>query len=452
MRAKFEYMKAFHAYDIRGVYNKDFNKDDAYKIGYFLPNLLRTDKILVGRDVRESSPEIFEYLCKGITDNGADVFDIGFSTTPMVYFATAKYDFEASVMITASHNPREYNGMKISRANALPVGYDSGLKELEEMVLNEKIEINFNNIGKVLHLDVKQDYLTFLKGYLPDLSGLKIAMDLSNGMAGLLAKDIFGTAPSYLYDEPDGTFPNHEANPLVAENIVDLQNLVKKEKADVGLIFDGDGDRVMFVDENSKFISPDLMLAVMADYFKADEGGKFLQDIRTSKAVAEHIGARFEKHMWRVGRAFAAAKLREIGGVFGGELAGHYYFRDFYYSDSGLLAALILLSVIADKKKEGRKLSEVIAEIETYHNSGEINFRIAQKAQAMDAVKNHFFGTEEPTAFFDFDGYRIEYADWWLSIRPSNTEPYLRLLVEAKTDELLHQKVAEIKKIIGQFS
>ncbi len=444
-------MGAFHAYDIRGVYNKDFDKQTAYKIGYFLPNLLQTDKILVGRDVRESSPEIFEYLCKGITDNGADVFDIGLSTTPMVYFATAKYDFDASVMITASHNPREYNGMKISRSNALPVGYDSGLKDLEDMVLHEEIDVN-DVPGKIIPLDVKDDYIAFLKGYLPDLSGINIAMDMSNGMAGLLVRDIFGDAPTYIFDQPDGTFPNHEANPLIPENIVDLQKLVIEKKADIGLIFDGDGDRVMFVDENAKFISPDLMIAVMADYFKADEGGKFLQDIRTSKAVAEHIGKRFEMHMWRVGRAFAAAKLREIEGVFGGELAGHYYFRNFFYSDSGLLAALILLNVIAEKKKQGIKVSQIIAEIETYHNSGEINFRIAQKTQAMEAVKSHFFTSGEPTAFYDFDGYRIEYSDWWLSIRPSNTEPYLRLLVEAKSKELLEQKVAEIKKIINLFS
>ena len=443
-------MKAFHAYDIRGVYNEDFNKDDAYKVGYFLPRLLQTNKILVGRDVRVSSPEIYEYLCKGITDNGADVHSIGLSTTPMVYFATAKYGFDASVMITASHNAKQYNGMKISRTNAMPVGSDSGLKELEEMVKNDKIEVN-DVLGKVIEIDVKEDYINFLKKYSPDVSKLKIAIDCSNGMAGLLIKDLLGDAPTYIFDELDGTFPNHEANPLNMENIVDLQKLVKEEKADIGVIFDGDADRVMFVDENSRFISPDLMIALIADYYK-DKKGKFLQDIRTSKAVAEYVGDRFEMNMWRVGRAFAATKLREIDGLFGGELAGHYYFKDFYYSDSGLLATLILLNVIAEYHEKGISVSQIISKIEAYDNSGEINFKLDKKQEAMDAVKDHYFAQAEPSAFYDFDGYRIEYPDWWLSIRPSNTEPYLRMLVEAKSDNLLKSKVEEITNIIKSFS
>ncbi len=444
-------MKAFHAYDIRGIYNQDFNKDDAYKTGYFLPELLKTNKVLVGRDVRVSSPEIFEYLCKGINDAGADVYDLGLSTTPMVYFITAKHNFDASVMITASHNSKEYNGMKISRTDALPVGYESGLNKLEEMMQTREIKIKGDK-GKVISYDQKSEYLDFLKKYIPELSSLKIAIDCSNGMAALLIKELLGNIPVYIFDELDGTFPNHEANPLVPKNIVDLQNLVKKEKADIGIIFDGDADRVMFTDENGKFISPDLMIAVLADYFK-DEKGKFLQDIRTSKAVAEYVGNRFEMNMWKVGRAYAALKLREIDGVFGGELAGHYYFRDFYYSDSGLLATLILLDVIVNNKKNGIKVSEMISKIEAYENSGEINFKLEKKKEAMEAVKDFYFQlSEEPAAFYDFDGYRIEYNDWWLSIRPSNTEPYLRMLVEAKSKELLDEKVKEITGIIKSFN
>ena len=442
-------MKAFHAYDIRGVYNRDFNKEDAYKVGYFLPKLLKTDKILVGRDVRVSSPEIFEYLSKGINDAGADVYNLGLSTTPMVYFLTAKHGFDASIMITASHNAKEYNGMKISRTNALPVSYDSGLKDLEEMMKTETITLSKNR-GKIIEYNQKEEYLDFLKKYVPDISGLKVAVDCSNGMAALLIKDLLGNQAVYLFDELDGTFPNHEANPLIPENIVDLQNLVKKEKADIGIIFDGDADRVMFVDENAKFISPDLMIAVLADYYK-NESGKFLQDIRTSKAVAEYVGNRFEMNMWRVGRAYAALKLREIDGVFGGELAGHYYFRDFYYSDSGLLASLIFLSVIAENKKKGISVSDMISEIAAYENSGEINFKLEKKKEAMEAVKDFYLEKENPTAFYDFDGYRIEYNDWWFNIRPSNTEPYLRMLVEAKSRNLLNEKVDEITKIIKQF-
>ncbi len=443
-------MKAFHAYDIRGVYNQDFDKNDAYKVGFFLPKLLKTNKILVGRDVRVSSPEIFEYLCNGITDAGADVHDIGLSTTPMVYFATAKHRFDGSVMITASHNAKQYNGMKISRSGAMPVGYSTGLQELETMMNTLPTE-KAEKKGQIIPFEVKEEYLTFLKKYIPNMEGLNVAIDCSNGMAGLLIKDLLGDAPNYIYEELDGTFPNHEANPLVPENIVDLQKLVQDRKADIGVVFDGDADRVMFVDENSRFISPDLMIAVLADYYKDEKGG-FLQDIRTSKAVGEYIGDRFEKNMWRVGRAFAAVKLKEINGVFGGELAGHYYFRDFYFSDSGLMAALILLSVIAENKKKGISVSQMMAKIEAYQNSGEINFKIAKKQEAMEAVKKAITKDETPTAFFDFDGYRIEFPDWWFNIRPSNTEPYLRLIAEAKSKDLLDAKVKQMTDIIQQFA
>ena len=447
-------MNAFKAYDIRGVYNRDFNKDDVYKVGFFIPRLLKTNKVLIGRDVRTSSIEIFEYLCKGITDSGADVYNTGLATTPMIYWGTAQYGFDASVMITASHNPKEYNGLKVSASNALPVGYDSGLSDLEQMVLNEKIE-PVTLKGKIIENDFRNDYLAFQKEKLNDISNLNIAVDVSNGMAGLFIRDILGDNPHYIFEDLDGTFPNHEANPLKPENIVDAQKLVEKTKADIGVIFDGDADRVMFVDENSRFISPDLMIAFLANHFLKErkEGVRVLQDIRTSKAVGEYI-AKFngEMHMWRVGRAYAALKLREIDGLFGGELAGHYYFKEFFYSDSGLMAASLILNILSDLKKQGISLSEAIAEIEVYKNSGEINFKIEKKQEAMDAVIAHFKSQGTPDAFYDFDGYRIEFADWWLNIRPSNTEPYLRFLAEAKTTELLNKIVTESTAIIKSFS
>ena len=448
-------MGAFHAYDIRGIYNKDFNKDDAYKIGYFLVELLSTKKVLVGRDARVSSDEIFEYLAKGITDAGADVYDVGLATTPMVYYSTAKYEFNASVQITASHNSKEYNGMKVSRENALPVGYDTGLKQIEQRIKEGAPIVKSQTPGEIKKLDVRGEYLSFLRKYVADYSNLRIGIDCSNGMAALLIKELLGDAPVYIYDELDGTFPNHEANPLVPENVVDLQNLVKSEKCDIGVIFDGDADRVMFVDENGRFISPDLMIALLGHYFLEEKGekGLVLQDIRTSKAVGEYLkplGG--EMRTWRVGRAFAAHKLREIGGIYGGELAGHYYFRDFYYSDSGLMASLLILDVIAKFKKEGYTLSQLISRIETYANSGEINFRIERKKDAMDAVRDHFTSLEEPTASFDFDGYRVEFPDWWFNIRPSNTEPYLRFIAEAKTQDMLDEKVAKVKEIVKGLS
>ncbi len=446
-------MGAFHAYDIRGVYNKDFNRDTVYKIGFFLPELLNSKKVLIGRDVRESSPEIREYLVMGITDSGADVYDMGLSTTPMVYFATGRYNFTASVQITASHNPREYNGLKVSGENALPVGYDTGLSKLKEWV--ESREVKPAPVkGEVHNLDIRNEYVNFLNEYKKDLSQLNVCIDVSNGMAGLLIRDIYGEPSDnmhYLYEQMDGTFPNHEANPLVAENIADLQQAVKERGCDVGVIFDGDGDRVMFVDENSRFISPDLMIAVLGHYFLEERGerGAVLQDIRSSKAVGEYIqpmGARM--HTWRVGRAFAAHKLREINGVYGGELAGHYYFRDFFYSDSGIMASLIILGVISGMKKRGVKLSELIAKIERYKNSGEINFKIEKKKEAMDLIRDHFICAESPVESYDFDGYRVEFKEWWFNIRPSNTEPYLRFIAEATSQELLDSKVSIVRELL----
>ena len=448
-------MGAFHAYDIRGIYNVDFDKETAYKVGYFLPELLSADKVLVGRDGRVSSPEIHEYLIKGITDAGVDVYDIGLSTTPMVYFGTANYGFKASVQITASHNPAEYNGMKVSRENALPVGLDTGLGQIKEWIESGRECPVAEVRGTVYPMDIKKDYLDFLLKYKGDWSNLKIAMDVSNGMASLFVREIFGDQPTYIYEELDGSFPNHEPNPLVPANVEDLKKLVAETKADVGVIYDGDADRVMFVDENSRFISPDLMIAVLGHYFLEERGekGAVLQDIRSSKAVGEYLapmGA--EMHTWRVGRAYAALKLRELDGVYGGELAGHYYFRDFFYSDSGILASILILNVVAKMKAQGVSLSQLIARIEKYQNSGEINFRIERKQEAMDAVRDYFMSTEQATASMDFDGYRVEFPDWWFNIRPSNTEPYLRFLCEATSKELLDEKVAKVREIVAQYA
>lgn len=445
-------MGAFHAYDIRGIYNVDFTKEDAYKVGYFIPALLDADKVLVGRDCRVSSDEIHDSLVAGITDAGADVYDIGLSSTPMVYFGTANYGFKASVQITASHNPREYNGMKVSTTNAAAVGYDAGLSTIKKWIDEGKETPAAEKKGQIFQKEIYKDYIDFMLKYKGDYSGLKVAMDLSNGMACLFAKDIFGDSADYLFDNIDGSFPNHEPNPLNLKNVEPLMARVKETGADVGVIYDGDADRVMFVDEKGEFISPDLMIALMGIYFIGERGEKdckVLQDIRSSKSVGEYLepmGAHI--NTWKVGRAFAANKLREIDGLWGGELAGHYYFKDFFYSDSGLLASMIILNIVAKLKSEGKTISQMIAEIKNYDNSGEINFRIEDKQGAMDAVKEHFTAAEEATAFMDFDGYRIEFPDWWLSIRPSNTEPYLRFLCEANSQELLQKKIEETTELL----
>jgi len=445
-------MGAFHAYDIRGIYNKDFNKEDVYKMGFFLPSLLKADAVLVGRDVRESSPEIFSYLCKGITDSGADVHDIGLTTTPMVYWATAHYGFKASVMITASHNPKEYNGLKVSGDNAVPVGYDTGLKELEELIKTQTPKPSEKK-GKLIQLEMKVEYLKFLSTYQSDFSNLKIAVDCSNGMAGVLVKEVLGTTPHYIFEDLDGTFPNHEPNPLIESNLKDIKKLVAETKSDLGIIFDGDADRVMFVDEKGSFIPPDLMIAMLGHYFLEEKGEKgwVIQDIRSSRSVTEYLEPMGAKvYTWRVGRAYAANKLREIDGVFGGEFAGHYYFRDFNYSDSAFVASLIVLKILSKMHAQGKKMSEIIAKIKTWENSGEINFKLERKDEAINELKTKYSALN-PTKILDFDGYRIEFEDWWFSIRKSNTEPYLRLLVEARNKQMLDMHVQEIKKIIEGY-
>ena len=445
-------MGAFHAYDIRGIYNVDFDKETVYKTGYFLPELLGTGKVLVGRDCRVSSPEIHDSLVKGITDAGADVYDIGLSTTPMVYFGTARYGFKASVQITASHNPAEYNGMKVSMENALPVGLENGLGQIRDWIEEGRECTPALRKGTVHEMDILEDYLDFLLNYKGDYSGLKIAFDLSNGMSTMFARRIFGDGPDYIFDDMDGRFPNHEPNPLVPKNVEALKTLVRRTGADIGVIYDGDADRVMFVDENAEFISPDLMIAVLGHWFleKKGEKGIVLQDIRSSKAVGEYLtpmGA--EMRTWKVGRAFAARKLRELDGVYGGELAGHYYFRDFFYSDSGLSASILILNVVAEMKKKGVTVGGLISRIVRYRNSGEINFRVEDKAGAMDAVRDFFTSAEKPTAMMDFDGYRVEFPDWWFNIRPSNTEPYLRFICEAVSDDLLNEKVNAVGDLLA---
>lgn len=444
-------MGAFHAYDIRGIYGVDFDKTTAYKVGYFIPELLGADKVLVGRDCRTSSDEIHDALLQGITDAGADVYDIGLSTTPMVYFGTANYGFKASVQITASHNPKEYNGMKVSCENALPVGYDNGLGQIEAWIKEGKETPAASSKGKVYQKDIHKDYLDFLLKYKGDCSGLNIAFDLSNGMSSLYAKEIFGDKPAYISDNMDGNFPDHDPNPLVLKNVMPLIETVKKLHADVGVIYDGDADRVMFVDEAGEFVSPDLMIALLGHYFidERHEPGLVIQDIRSSKAVGEYLepmGATM--YTWKVGRANAARRLRELDGVWGGELAGHYYFKDFFYSDSGLLASILVLRVLARFKKEGVTFSELIDRIAKYQNSGEINFKINDKQGAMDEIRAHFTAKETPTKTMDFDGYRVEFDQWWFNIRPSNTEPYLRFICEARSAELLREKVNEVTHIL----
>lgn len=447
-------MGAFKAYDIRGIYNKDFDKETAYKVGYFLPSLLSTDHVVVGRDVRLSSPEIHEYLLKGITDSGADVYDLGLATTPMVYFATVFLKADASVQITASHNPKEYNGLKISRKDAIPVGGDTGLKDLEKLCNEGEITISEKK-GEVKDYSyVRDEYVKYLRGFCPDIEDLDISIDCSNGMSSLIIKDVLkDDSIHYIYDTFDGSFPNHEPNPLDERNCEDIKRETLKNRSDVGIIYDGDADRVMFIDEKGRFIQPDYITAVLGCYYKKKGlSGNSLVDVRTSRSTTEYLEAiGFPPTLWKVGHAFAKMKIREIDGVFGGELAGHYYFRrDFFNCDSGILASLLVLSVVKSLKEEGRTLSQLIDSIVKYSNTGEVNFKLEEKDECISRILEHF-KSENPSKILSFDGYRIEFPSWWFSIRKSNTEPYLRIVLEAQSKEEMENRLKEIKDIIGQF-
>ena len=428
---------AFHAYDIRGVWGVDFDAGVVYRVGRCLPGLLGAARVLVGRDARTSSPEIFDALVRGLTEAGADVDDMGLCTTPMTYFFTGERGYEAAVMITASHNPKEYNGLKISRKGALPVGADSGLPELGRRIEGE-LPPPAPKPGSVRRLDLAEDYLAFHRRWASDLSGLNIVVDCSNGMAGLLARRLFGEGEgiSYLNETPDGSFPNHPPNPLLPEATAQLSAEVVRRGADLGVIFDGDADRVAFVDGTGAFVRPDVMTAVLAERFLAREpGAAVLCDIRTSRGVTERVAALGGvPHLWKVGHAFAKVKLRELRAPCGGELC-----------------AEIVLARAAAAKKEGRSFADLVREIDVYANSGECNYTVPDKDGALAAVRAWVATLPPPDRALDFDGVRFDWPDWWFNVRKSNTEPYLRLIAEARTPELLAARKAEIEAVVRPF-
>jgi phosphomannomutase len=447
-------MKAFKAYDIRGIWGSELNADIAYRIGNFIPEVFKISRVLIGRDIRLSSDEMFMALTEGLTDAGADVYDAGLTTTPMIYWGTGKFNFEFSIMITASHNSGGYNGLKFSGKDVVPIGYDTGLSGLEKLVESNKPTTRIRK-GKITTFDYSSEYLNFLRTYYNDNSELSIAFDCSNGMSALFVKDIFGRTPKYLNENMDGTFPGHEPNPLEPENQTQLKECVLKNNCDIGVIFDGDADRVMFIDENGRFVSPDLIIALLGHYFFVgnNRNSVVVQDIRSSKSIGEYL-CQFgvDVEIWKVGRAFGATKLKDVDGIYGGELAGHYYFRDFYYSDCAFMAAEIVLRIVSDFKKKGITLSEMITKISPYANTGEVNFTISEKQVAMNEVLQYFSSSDEEYKLYDFDGYRLEFSNWWFNIRPSNTEPYLRFIAEAKSEELLQENTRIIYKILEKYT
>jgi phosphomannomutase len=445
-------MSFFKAYDMRGEFGKDFGLDTVYRIGRWLPAVLGARRVLVGRDARLSSEAIRDALCRGLAESGCEVDDMGLATTPMVYFFTAQQGYEASVQITASHNPPSHNGMKVSRAGAVPVGYETGLAELEARVASGALP-EPQAAGRCRTVSYREAFVQWLRARSGDLSGLKYAVDCSDGVAGLIIRDVLGDGPVYLNETPDGRFPHHAPNPLETENCAQLMATVKAQGLDLGVIFDGDADRVMFVDETGAFVQPDYLIPVIARRFLAREpGATVIHDIRTSRGAIEALQADGAKTvMGKVGHAYAKVVLRETRAVCGGELAGHYYFRDFFCCDSGELAALLVLASVAEAKRRGTSFSALMAPIRKYANSGERNYRIADKDTAIASVLSALEHFGPPRERVDFDGVRLEYADWWVNLRKSNTEPYLRLIVEARDAATLKARLALLEKLLAPF-
>jgi phosphomannomutase len=454
-------MGIFKSYDIRGVWGRDWDARTARAIGRSLPGLLDAREICVGRDARLSSDELFAAFSGGVREAGCGVADIGRCDTPAVYFATARYGFDAGVMITASHNPAEYNGLKISGRDAVPVGYDSGLERLEALAAQRpaagdaEAGATAEPAGVLRTLDIRADYLAHLARFREGIGALKIVVDYSNGTGSLYFPGALDGLPGTvvpMFDEPDGRFPNHAPNPLVEANLAALKSRVLEEHADVGLCFDGDADRMMAVDEQGRFVSADLLTGLLARYYftlhperLAGASRVVSYDVRSSRGVVEELerlGA--EPRMCRVGHSFAKRLLRETGGIMGGELAGHYYFRENYFCDSAFVAALVLMAVLS---AERRPLSAAVASIGCYAFSGEINFEVHEGARIVEAVRRDF----PDGTLTDLDGIRIDFPSWWFNLRTSNTEPLLRLVVEARTPAELAARVREVTSRIEHY-
>ncbi len=435
-------MSIFKAYDIRGIYPQEINEDIAYKLGRAFVTFLKCKKVVVSRDMRLSSKALSDALIKGLTDQGADVIDIRLSSTPMNYFANNFLKADGSIMITASHNPKDFNGFKLSREKAIPISEDTGIKKIEYLVNKNKFKDGKK--GKVTEKDVLNDYANHVVKFIKKSNkNLKIIADAGNGMAGLTADKIFsklGLKLEKMYFELDGTFPNHEADPLKEKNVKEIKERVLKEKFDLGIAFDGDCDRVFFIDENGQKIPSDFIIALFSqEFLKKNPKEKIIYDLRSSKIIEETITLNNGKPiMSRVGHVFVKDLMREKDALFGGELSGHYYFRNNFYTDSGIIATVKLIEILS---KTNKKLSELVKPFKKYYQSGEINIKVKDKIK--DIEKNYKDGK-----ILHIDGLSVYYKDWWFNIRPSNTEDLLRLNLEANTKELIEKKKKELLDLI----
>lgn len=432
----------FKAYDVRGIYPKELNNETAFKIGQAIVLLLKSKKIVVGRDNRDSSPMLFENLVNGITSMGCNVIDVGLTITPLLFYSVGRLDADGGIMITASHNPKKYNGFKFTKNQAIPLDFKD-LKKLKKLVNNKTFKPSKIK-GKIYRMNLLEEYIHKIISYSKTTKKLKIVVDTGNGMGGIIVPKLLSKLqinPSYINLKIDEKKPAHEANPLKTETLRQLQEEVITKKADLGVAFDEDCDRVGFVDEKGNIVPMDLITAFISEIFlKEFSKSKIMYDLRSSKIVKETIiknnGVPVE---YRVGNTFIKKKIRSLNISFAGEVSGHYYFSDFYYTESPLLVLILILNNL-----ENNKLSKIITPFRKYYKTPEINYKVKNVKQKIKELKKKY----STGKIIKIDGIKIIFKDWWFNIRPSNTEPLLRLNLEADTEKIMNEKLEEISKII----
>jgi phosphomannomutase len=439
----------FKAYDIRGIYGHNLTEAVAYRIGRAAAQYLNVAEIAVGRDMRVSSPQLADALLQGITDQGVNAIDLGMTTTDGLYFAVGKFNYPAGVMITASHNPGQYNGMKFCRAQAFPISLESGLAEIRDLAVSGALPEPAAK-GQVSQLDITNDYVNHVLSFIDvsKIKPLKVVIDAGNGMAGMIMPRVFLRLPCELvplYFELDGSFPNHPASPIEPENMEDVQKKVREVGADLGAAFDGDADRMFPVDEHGDLVDGSMVTAVVSNsLLHKQPGSSILYNLIVSKSVPQLINKLGGQAIrTRVGHSYIKAEMSRTKAIFGGEHSGHFYFRDNWYADSGLIALLIMLELIS---LEDKPLSAIIKPLDHGYRSGEINSTVSDVQGKLHALEEHF-GTRARSVDHT-DGITLDFGDWWFNVRPSNTEPLLRLNVEADTRELMEQQRDEVLAFI----
>ena len=441
----------FKAYDVRGVVPDELTPDVAYRIGRAIVTYLRCDQIAVGRDMRVSGPALSGALIDGLRDQGADVVDLGLVSTDALYFAVGKYGFPAGAMITASHNPAEYNGFKICREEAIALSFEQGISQIRDLtVANAFAEPADSKRGDLVQRDILDAYADHVLSLIDvtTIKPLRIAIDAGNGMAGATAPRVFARLPIEivpLFMELDGTFPNHEANPLEPENIVDLQRAVVANNCDFGVAFDGDADRMFLIDEHGEFVGGDMTtLMVAVSMLQKHPGSTICYNLICSRSVPETVARMGGKPVrTRVGHSLIKAEMRSNDAIFGGEHSGHFYFRDNWYADSGMIAMLTVLELVSES---GKSLSQVLAPLDTRVRSGEINSEVTDPAGTVKRIEDHYAALG--AKIDHLDGATVEFPSWWFNLRSSNTQPLLRLNIEADDPETLENETKEVLRFI----